>query len=142
LAACSRQLQSTTIRYLRTDDCQLTTANFFLMNAGLCLQILSPAPGQSIPVGSLLTVRIQVALACGCPTGAGGRYDYRRFQIRGSLGATGGDPERFDLLPGRNAGEFQGQVETGSQGDYLLNFDAYDPESGMAGRAKTALQVR
>jgi hypothetical protein len=113
-----------------------------MVNAGLCLQILSPAPGQTVAAGSAVTVRVQVALACGCPAGAGGRYDYRRFEVKAALhrGETG--PVEFDLAPGSGVGELTGRLAVKEAGDYLLTIEACDPESGMAGRAKTTFRVR
>ncbi len=112
------------------------------MNAGLCLQILSPAPGQTVAAGSELIVRVQVALACGCPAGAGGRYDYRRFQVRAALLGPNGVERGFALAPGRGAGELTGRVGVELAGEHLLVVEGYDPESGFAGRGKRGFRAR
>jgi hypothetical protein len=109
------------------------------MTSNLCIQLLSPLSGQLIAAGSEVAVQALVTLACGCPAGAGGRFDSRRFQLRGLL-ARGGTAADFALLPD-TTGMFAGQVQVGSVGVWQITVEAYDPESGMAGRARVDFKV-
>lgn len=103
------------------------------MNAGLCIQILSPSPGQHVAAGSDVDVQVLVALACGCPSGAGGRFDFRRFEVRGSLIGPDGADISLALAP-RATGIFAGRLTARPAGRWRINIEAYDPESGRAGR--------
>jgi hypothetical protein len=110
------------------------------MNGGLCIQILSPSPGQRLVAGSDLAVQVLVTLACGCPPGVGGSFDFRRFQLKGSLEHADGTAAAFSLAP-RSAGIFVGRLQVGGSGLWRIAIEAFDPESGRIGRAGVDLKV-
>jgi hypothetical protein len=110
------------------------------MTSSLCIQIFSPFPGQQVAAGSELVLQALVTLACGCPPGAGGRFDFRRFQLKGLLARPDGSNTDLALAPG-SAGMFAGRVQVGSVGVWQITVEAYDPESGMAGRARVEFKA-
>jgi hypothetical protein len=112
------------------------------MSPSLSVQIISPLSGRLFAAGSEVLVQALVTLGCGCPSGAGGRFDHRRFQIKGLLSASDhGEEMDFALVPSASAGIFSGRLKVDKGGAWRIAIEVYDPESGMAGRAKVDFKV-
>ncbi len=105
------------------------------MNGGeLAIQILSPIEGERIK-GSKVSLRITITLSCGCPMGCKGRWDPKGFKVKARALKDNVEHAFSSLSHTDFAGEFKGNFANLTPGDYILEVDAFDPESGMAGRS-------
>lgn len=112
------------------------------MASGLSVQILSPVANQVLSSGiGEVPFRVQVTLDCGCPACVGGRWDPRRFRVEAVF--FGGEVRwETELRHSGNVSEFEGEFPALGPGIYVVEVRAYDPESGMAGRARGGFRVR
>jgi hypothetical protein len=103
------------------------------MAQALSIQIIAPLSGSAVTSDDVLA-QVQVALDCGLPACTGGRLDPERFQITASLFHD--DIQVSDSIMDykRNTGLFEGRFGLKGPGGYVIQFDVYDPETGLAGR--------
>lgn len=99
----------------------------------LSIQIISPLSGETVTRGMILT-HVQVTLDCGLPACAGGRFDPARFDVRAILSHKDIQLSDTILSYKRDTGLFEGKFGLREPGEYALRFEAYDPETGLAGR--------
>lgn len=112
------------------------------MATGLSVQILSPGANQILSPGTEGgSFRVQVTLDCGCPACAGGRWDPRRFRVE-AIFFVGELRYETEARHSGNVSEFEGELPALGPGLYVVEVRAYDPESGMAGRARGNFWVR
>ncbi|NDY43161.1 hypothetical protein G3N55_09950 [Dissulfurirhabdus thermomarina] len=106
---------------------------------GLVLAILAPVPGAVVAPGRPVPVRVQVCLACGRPSGtAGGLLDVTARLVPAGAGAE----HRTSLEPAGEPGAFSGALRPPGAGGMRLTVEAVDRETGAAGRAAVAIEVR
>lgn len=103
------------------------------MAQALSIQIIAPLSGSAVTSGDVLA-QVQVTLDCGLPACAGGRFDPERFKIMGLLFYDNIKIEDIIMNYKRNTGLFEGRFGLKGPGGYVVQFDAYDPETGLAGR--------
>ena len=112
------------------------------MSVQLCIQPVSPQPGQKVvPEKGEIELVVQVTLNCGMPACAGGRWDPRRFSVRAGLFSKDQPDEHFTLSFSGNAGEFSGYLKCRRPGLHLLLVEARDPETGAAGRMRLEFRI-
>jgi len=92
-------------------------------------------PGEVLENGLILRIRAQIILNCGIPVCAGGRWDPRRFRVQYRCLERDGVVSEGRLSFSGNTSEFLGESMLDGFGRYHLEITAWDPETGMAGRA-------
>ncbi len=87
------------------------------------------------------TISLLVTMDCGCPACAGGRWKADRFKIRGSIFASEKIVEELTFEFSGRPGEFSAPVPKLEKGTYYLLIEAFDPETGLAGRESTQITI-
>lgn len=102
--------------------------------AHLNISLLEPKDPDTVPLGEA-PLAVMVTLGCGCPVTAGGRWDSRRFQVHALIETEADGCDKVQLMPVlERPSEFRGSVELHSPGRRRVSIEAYDPETGLAGR--------
>jgi len=114
------------------------------MTAQLCIQPVSPLPGQVVTLEdeNRLHLSVQVTLGCGMPTCAGGRWDPKRMRMTAMLFSGGQLAGSADLSFTGRVSEFSGILEQCRPGDYSMTVDAQDLDTGAAGRLSLSFRVK
>ena len=99
----------------------------------LSIQILSLDSGVTTPSKEIL-LKVQVTLDCGLPVCAGGRFDASRFRVTARFFHNDINILEKYLNYTGNSGEFEGAIPLKGPGSYIVEVNAYDPETGLAGR--------
>ena len=76
----------------------------------------------------------QVTLSCGCPTCAGGRFDPERFKVGVTLLKKGKEIGSFPARYSGKISQFACDISGLEPGEYQIEINALDPETGSAGR--------
>jgi hypothetical protein len=109
---------------------------------GLFVQI-APADAPVALAGGSAKVRLaaKVVMMCGCALSPGGLWDSNRYEIAGSLLASGKLVGETKLVYSGNASEFTGEIEVHEPGAYEATVYAYDPQNGNTGVAHASILV-
>ncbi|MDA8162705.1 MAG: hypothetical protein M0022_07370 [Desulfobacteraceae bacterium] len=99
----------------------------------LSIQILSPYPGTIASLKDII-LRVQVTLDCGLPACSGGRFDPGRFRVTATFFHNDENVMEIPLKYTGNVGEFVYGTHLMANGSYVVEVNAYDPETGLAGR--------
>jgi len=83
----------------------------------------------------------QVTLSCGCPTCAGGRFDPERFRVGVTLFRKVKEIGSFPARYSGEASQFECRIKGLDPGEYRMEINALDPETGSAGRLNTKVRA-
>lgn len=111
------------------------------MAQALSIQIISPLSGEALISGEVL-LQAQVTLDCGLPACAGGRFNPERFKITAALFHDDNQVSDVVLDYKRNTRIFEGRLGSKDPGEYIIQVEAYDPETGLAGRNAVRFHVK
>ncbi|UKL12997.1 hypothetical protein [Dissulfurimicrobium hydrothermale] len=103
------------------------------MAQALFIQIISPLSGSVVTSGEILA-QAQVTLDCGLPACAGGRFNPERFKVAAALFRDDVRISEATMTYKKDIGISECRFELMGVGDYTLQVEAYDPETGLAGR--------
>lgn len=106
------------------------------MTSYLCIQVQKPADKSAVeqqPDG--FDVSAQINLGCGCPVGRGGRLEPDAFRVMARVfGPEGTFHAETELMPAGFVSELKGVMPPLMPGEYELEVEAIDLETGLAGR--------
>ncbi len=113
------------------------------MTSYLCIQVQRPADRGTVeqqPGGFEIAVLIN--LGCGCPVGRGGKWEPDAFRVMArAFGPGGVFQAETELRPAGFVSELKGVMPPLMPGEYELEVEALDPQTGLAGRKWTRFRV-
>lgn len=103
---------------------------------GFVVDILSPQTHERIGQESLITLKANVVMMCGCPVTPGGIWDADQYEVGARLSRNGTLVKEIELKAQKKPSTFSAET-TLESGFYELLIYAFDPISGNTGLDRT-----
>jgi hypothetical protein len=130
----ARVMSSTQLWLLPGKD--ISGEGLILEVPGFVVDILSPQTHERISEESMITIKANVVMMCGCPITPGGIWDADKYEVKAILSREGTKVSEMELKAGAKPSTFTAET-TLEKGLYELLIYAFDPVSGNTGLDRT-----